>query len=823
LSSCKLMAKSNGKTTLGDHIKDCQTVADFYLSDYQEIIKNWCKSLDLQFEDFVENLKVAIHYHDFGKGTIKWQAEIEKENPNFPVHAPFAGYFIFQEGKKNLPALLSSISHHSLLTDETGNQFQRWLNVKFYENELNEINNSFNRKDDLQFNQIAEYFNKIFLNQIKKLYRENWKNYNNVINVKFKAQYCLYLFLVCISDILASKYENTDKSDIYKYISNFIPTNKMIMKSLDRIYLDKTLTKTQKDVLSSYHNADKNKRNNFVLEAPCGEGKTLSSLLFARELWKNHKINRVIFTLPTQTTTNNMVQEFNKEYCIPKEWIGVYHSEVLQFLQTILSEETVEIKSKILLDSFYIRPFNISTIDHLLLSLVNGYRYAPRAFGALQTSLVIIDEMHYYDPHTIGMVNCLCQILKELKIPYLIMSATIPNPIKEKLFINTIHYESDGKDDYRIIKKPYKYQYYKDTIFDDKGGITEEIKKIYSIINKNRNNSICIIVNTIKKAKNLYTNLKKSYSNYHQLFLYNSQFTRIHRPLKEKILNVWAKYQKNKIDKLAEEEEKNLCKEYNFDLEKPLILVSTQVIEISLNLSFDVMISELAPLDALFQRAGRLHRNQTYFASKNCNCWQCSNKIYNYEYIFHIFNTGKECIPYYFKKKRDEYSLFAKEIIENTRKVVENAHVYSFKWGQEQLNAVYNNPEIFNKFNERVSFWDVFEKDMIFGGKPFDNQEELNTRILTRIINSNKVEVLPLIFTLDDEEISACDFLKKLMRHKKFFNNDEFTSKGYEEISKHTLKIYYGEYEFIKIDMPIKIINARYNFENGLQHINTFY
>ena len=775
MSSWKLMAKSNGKTTLVDHINDCLTVADFYISNYKDVIKSWCRDLDLEFENFIENLKVAIHYHDFGKGTIKWQSESEKENPNFPIHAPFAGYFIFQEIKKNLPALLSSISHHSLLTDETGNKFQIWLNVKFYENELNEINNSFNRKDNLQFNQIAEYFNKIFLNQIKKLPRENWQNYNNVINVKFKAQYCHYLFLICISDILASKYEDTDKSNIRKYISNFIPTNEKIIATLDKINLNKKLTKTQKDVLSLYYYKDK--RNNFVLEAPCGEGKTLSSLLYARELWKNNKINRVIFTLPTQTTTNNMVQEFNQEYGIPKEWIGVYHSEVLHFLQTILSEETAEIKSKILLDSFYIRPFNISTIDHLLLSLVNGYRYAPRAFGALQTSLVIIDEMHYYDPHTIGMVNCLCQILKELKIPYLIMSATIPNPIKEKLLINTIHYESDGKSDGksddRIIKKPYKYKYYKDTIFDAKGNITEEIKKIYSIINENRNNSICIIVNTIKKAKNLYTNLKlkKLYSNYYQLFLYNSQFTRIHRPLKEKILNIWAKYKK---DKPAEEEEKNLFKEYNFDLEKPLILVSTQVIEISLNLSFDVMISELAPLDALFQRAGRLHRNQTYFTSKNCNCWQCSKKRYNHKYIFHIFNTGKECIPYYFEKKKDEYSSFAKEIIENTRNVVEDARVYSFKWGQEQLNAVYNNPGMFNKFNERVSFWNVFEKDMIFGGKPFDNQEELSTRIRTRIINSNKVEVLPLIFILDDEEISAYDFLKELMRHKKFFNNDEF-------------------------------------------------
>jgi len=94
----------------------------------------------------------------------------------------------------------------------------------------------------------------------------------------------------------------------------------------------------------------------------------------------------------------------------------------------------------------YSKPFNISTIDHLLLSLVNGFKYAPRAFGNILNSLIIIDELHYYDQHTIGMVGCLCEILRRLKIPHIIMSATIPAQIKEKFDNEYQKIQSSGRD-----------------------------------------------------------------------------------------------------------------------------------------------------------------------------------------------------------------------------------------------------------------------------------------------------------------------------------------------------------------------------------------
>ena len=110
---------------------------------------------------------------------------------------------------------------------------------------------------------------------------------------------------------------------------------------------------------------------------------------------------------------------------------------------------------------------------------------------------------------------------------------------------------------------------------------------------------------------------------------------------------------------------------------------------------------------------------------------------------------------------------------------------------------------------------------MIFGAKPFDSsKEDLNPRIKTRNIDDNKVEVLPQVFA--ELDITADQFIKSLQCKKCMYIDGKFTGKGYEEISKYTLKIYYDEYERIITDNYIKIAKAKYDFENGLHTIETF-
>lgn len=385
LSFCdKVFAKNDGKTTLDVHINDCLTVLDYLFSTYKEPIGTWCKKNNVDFNWLTKTTRNAVYFHDFGKATLKWQEEARKEKPNFPVHGPYSGYFLMQnllqeKGGRNLndPSefipLLAMISHHSILTENS------WNNLpspdRFCENYLIDLNNRFGYKEitfNHSFNSYVKILNKFRSDSAKTKFRDVWGN-NKPINTSFKSIYSFILSLLITSDNMASAFEKNnifnEKHQNYG-LKNKFPDLNEINKKLNHLEDEKRLYDIQKDILK-LGKAEKSPIR-ILLEAPCGEGKTMASLLYARELFKKSVINRVIFTLPTQVTTNNMLLDFKSEYGIPEQWIGVFHSEIMQFLKKMEKEssfchdDSFSFKNLKYWSTFFGKQFNISTIDHLL-------------------------------------------------------------------------------------------------------------------------------------------------------------------------------------------------------------------------------------------------------------------------------------------------------------------------------------------------------------------------------------------------------------------------------------------------------------------------
>lgn len=832
LSSYEVLAKSDGCTTLGQHTEDCESVLHYLLSTNKEVLKNWCNRNRVDFDKFQLGAELATHYHDFGKATEKWQEEARKEVPSLPPHAPYSGYFLLQENKcKDLDnctiPFLTAISHHSLLTESS------WSNLGYPSKFCFDYLKEFNKNSgftlpsiNLPWTDYFKWFEDYQKNCQRPGFRTIWDE-NKPINTLFKARYCLMLSLLTTSDGIASRFEeeNITKSDRSIKLKEWFPSPKKVYEKIKKVEGQKELTDIQKDILGLF--TPSLCLNGYIkplrIEAPCGEGKTLAALMYAKELFKNEMINRVIFVLPTQTTTNNMFFEFETEYGIPSEWIGIYHSEVMSFLiekeeGEDNSSDAFPIHDKKYWSVLYSKPFNISTIDHLLLSLVNGYKYAPRAFGNVQTSLVVIDEIHYYDSHTIGMIECLCEILRYLKIPHILMSATMPEQVKEKFSEDYIKRRSNGLDAKGNMKQPYKFRYHKEPIYDLEN-------KVYSnafidLIRNSPSLNIGIIVNTIKKSKDIFNELKSKFPR-RQILLYNSEFMRKDRPIKENILRKFGKGIKTELKNA----EIDYCKKFGFDPNESVIFVGTQVAEISLNISFDLLISDLAPMDSLIQRGGRLHRRQSNFIAKECNCKQCKRLDLDYEYNLHIFDTGKLCYPYY---TADDDKLMG-EVIENTRKEIASEPSYTFENGIMMMNEVYKNENLFKNFDPNFSFWKPYKEDIIFGEKPFRDEEKGGQmRIMTRIIDRQKIDVLPQIFEYENEEIAAGIFIQKIHTDKRFLKKGKLNSYGINEISKYLLKITpqryssinRGEANTIEPLKIIRVVNQAYTFDFGLQDLD---
>ena len=235
--------------------------------------------------------------------------------------------------------------------------------------------------------------------------------------------------------------------DIENEIKNRFLSSESICSIIKDTYKNKTLTEIQYGVLNE-------PCRQLILEAPCGEGKTLAALLFSQFFFEKNLIDKIIFVLPTQVTSNNMYNEFKEEYHIPKEFVGIYHSEIMSLL---LDEDDMDSNLNFVKydNLIYAKQFNISTIDHLLLTLINGYKHAPRAFGNLITSTIVIDELHYYDQYTLSLIEKLCEILDILNVPHIIMSATMPTFIKNRFSDKKYKkISSSGYDKNSISKNP---------------------------------------------------------------------------------------------------------------------------------------------------------------------------------------------------------------------------------------------------------------------------------------------------------------------------------------------------------------------------------
>lgn len=810
-----VLAKDDG-TSLKQHSLDSLEISEILLNANEKLLENWAKLLGIDNLDyFLNNIKKSVFCHDFGKASEKWQKAIrnlDDENTHLPPHAIYSGFYLSFKEKDDLFPLLSSISHHTLLTENSFGDsidFNTELFEEYLENLINEKKFKYFR-----FNSLNEYLNSLINfkfnsqnNKFRSLYA-----FNKDINLLFKAKYSLNLTILTMSDGLSSGFEKEGKIINEKNILDIYPSPNIIINEINSFSKGLELNPIQQYVIDNKTSDNLEELvKPMLLEAPCGEGKTLASLLFSEILFKNDLINKVIFALPTQVTSNNMFLEFSKDYGIPKKWVGVYHSEVLNFLlkNDVGNNPYLERYKNLI----YSKPFNISTIDHLLLSLVNGFKYAPRAFGNMLNSLVIIDELHYYDSYTLSLIEVLCEVLRFLKIPHIIMSATIPNFIKNKFNDEDyIKLQSSGRDLNNYEKNPFIFSYNSSQIYEDE----QFSEKFLGILNENIDKNLGIIVNTVPMSQRLYNDIKQLYPN-KQVLLYNARFMKKDRPIKEKLIKAFSNISYDK----ASEDDYRLLEEYDFNPSEKFIFIGTQVAEISLNMSFDTMISEIAPLDALIQRGGRLHRKRTFNNSNDCDCIQCKKVNPNHDYILHIFDTGEFCYPYYTEDDKRSNSLHKFNIINNTRNVLLNNPKYTFKNSILLMNEVYDEDSFLeDSFNKKMLERKIKE-DLIFGQSPSYSEEEGGQlRLQTRKIDVQNISVLPSCFMHGDDSILVEDFLEEIYKKHNFKGN--FTQDGLNKIFECMInvssKFYFSNNGKIlsKYNRMFHVVDMEYTFEKGL-------
>ena len=311
--------------------------------------------------------------------------------------------------------------------------------------------------------------------------------------------------------------------------------------------------------------AANDERKHTLVTAPTGAGKTDFLLRRCK--------GRVFYTLPFQASINAMYDRIKNDLKNTDAQVCLLHAA------SSLKVRDKGVEERIL--QHHLGASVKVLTPHQMASIVFGIKGYEAMLLDLEGCDVILDEIHTYASEIQAIVLKIIEILKSIHCRIHVGTATMPtilyNKILELLGGKSEVYQVKLSDE--TLKTFNRHIIHK---IDSFGNCHEIIENAVS-----KNKKVLIVCNQVKRAQQVYESIGESYPDVGRMLIH-SRFKRIDR---------------NRLETSLKEDfntSNNAC-----------IVVSTQVVEVSLDISFDVMITECAPIDAMIQRFGRINRKRT--------------------------------------------------------------------------------------------------------------------------------------------------------------------------------------------------------------------
>jgi len=350
-----------------------------------------------------------------------------------------------------------------------------------------------------------------------------------------------------------------------------------------------------------------------VIEAPMGEGKTEAAWILA-EKWRDQGYHGMYMALPTMATSDSLHGRYRDQYL--KKLGRGEDTKLVHGMAWLRDEkepdglpETGEPGDDRSLAAAWFRPtrramlaaHGVGTVDQAMLAGMHVKFGFLRLFG-LANRVLVVDEVRAYDAYMSAIICRLLQWCACLKIPVILLSATLSARQRAAMLEA---YGATGGDPgpeaaYPLITvaEPREKAW---TIKSDASssrmlriktheGLLGDAKKTAAKAKElvAKGGCCCVILNTVRQAQAAYRELNLPDG---EKMLFHARFTAADRQqITEKVLAMFGK--------------DSTCRPEKF------VLVATQVVEQSLDVDFDHMISEIAPIDLLLQRSGRMHRHR---------------------------------------------------------------------------------------------------------------------------------------------------------------------------------------------------------------------
>ncbi len=385
-----------------------------------------------------------------------------------------------------------------------------------------------------------------------------------------------------------------------------------------------------------------------IVEAPMGEGKTEAAMYLAQHFAGRLGQHGCYFALPTQATSNQMFSRVRA--FLEKARVGEVNLQLLHGHAALSAEfQTLREKAEEVVPSAVygdaesdaghdagtstvvaaewftyrkrglLAPFGVGTVDQALMAVLQTRHFFVRLFG-LSGKTVVIDEVHAYDAYMTTLMERLLEWLASLGSSVVLLSATLPSGRREALaaaYMRGLGANAQGTGSVSYPRLIWASAHGQDALpisvsersrrrvaleWLDPASLGERLAAMLA-----GGGCAAVICNTVGRAQEVYRSLKPFFpavadDGEPELMLFHARYPFEQRDLREKRALVRFGKPDGTVD-------------FGESAPRPVkrparaVIVATQVIEQSLDLDFDLMVSEFAPLDLILQRAGRLHRH----------------------------------------------------------------------------------------------------------------------------------------------------------------------------------------------------------------------
>jgi len=741
----EILAKSEPPVSLKQHIEECLIV--------YESLKNAFKRLPVSnSEHFWEIVRFGIIFHDLGKSHVEFQKMLNGKYAEWynQRHELFSVPFIDMLNLENEDKWLLKMiiaGHHK--------DFKSLYDLILHNYKSEEDFFSFGQDGKLDWEQEVDKLNipqtqsllekfgiSIKLNKFilpVELIKKYNRNPINLSNPSFNE-------LVLAAGAL-KQCDHSASAGIYK-------VNILEDKHFEFLYNNGWQPYSHQEKAS-------NTMGNIILSAPTGSGKTEASLMWLHKQIKEYGQGRTFYILPYTASINAMYERLNDKMQGNNEIVGLIHGKLSEYIENKFGEEPYSSQNEKLKKEIkenyraLVPPLKITTPFQLFKSIF-GLKGFEKGVFEMSGGYFIFDEIHAYDPEVIAQIKVLLEFaIHYLNVNVCLMTATFPTFLKNKLF-GVMQPLTEICADDNLYQEFIRHK-----IRVANGLLSENISNIQKRLNEG--DKVLVVCNTVKQAQTIYQLLDS--------------------PNKVLLHGAFNGRDRNK-------------KEDELQSEKVKLLVGTQAIEVSLDIDYDVLFTEPAPLDALLQRFGRVNRHR----------------------INGKFRPPCDCIVYSERNDKDKYIYRNEEVIQRTLHVLRNIEsknegivferdlqhyldiVYP-AWSkneEDDFNRVYNSLNDFVKNNLVPFIYDPHSEE------EFENQFD-GIKVVPSILSNEYINLL------NAKQFIKAESLKVTISEQRFsalIKNDEIHRElaAFQSFKKEKI-----------IEKEFYIINRKYDDELGLQ------